>query len=62
MDPALPAVLTTFPEVMGWLRTRSRADPGFGRVELLSQANGAARAGARQVNQLGTPPGCSAGS
>ena len=45
MDPALPAVLTTFPEVMGWLRTRSRADPGFGRVELLSQANGAARAG-----------------
>ena len=45
MDPAAPAVLTSFPEVIGWLRTRSRADPAFGRVELLSQASGAARAG-----------------
>jgi len=45
MDPAQPATLATFPEVMGWLRTRSRTDPGFGRVELLSQASGAARAG-----------------
>lgn len=46
MDPATPpAPLASFAEVMGWLRTQARSDRGFGRVELLSQASGAARAG-----------------
>ncbi|MBL9100367.1 MAG: GAF domain-containing protein [Myxococcales bacterium] len=45
MDPAAPpAPLASFNEVIGWLRAHARADPGFGRVELLSQASGAARA------------------